>query len=60
MKWTAIAPNVSSSEVGTLGGGLGGGWLGGVGWPAAGPTQHWQDRTLVYCPANELMARSGY
>lgn len=33
--------------------------LGGVRWPAAGPMQLSQDRPLVYCPANELMVRSG-
>lgn len=54
MKWTAIAPNVSFSEAGTPDGGCGG-----IGWPVVGPLQLWQDRPLVYCPANELMVRSG-
>lgn len=53
MKWTAIAPSVSSSEAGTPDGGRG------VGWPVVGQMQLWQDRPLVYCPANELMVRSG-
>lgn len=36
------------------------GWgRGTVGWPVVGPMQLWQDKTLIYCPANELMVRSG-
>lgn len=54
MKWAAIAPAGSSGEAGTPD------WGGGrVGWLAAGRTQLWQDGPLVYCPANELMVRSG-
>lgn len=36
-----------------------GGNAGWGGWRAAGWTQLWQDGPLVYCPANELMVRSG-
>lgn len=51
MKWAAIAPAGSTGEAGTPDGG--------GGWRAAGWTQLWQDGPLVYCPANELMVRSG-
>lgn len=60
MKWAAIAPDVSSGEVGMPDGGAGeGGGGGGVLGGQQSGCSPGKTSPLVYCLANELMARSG-